>query len=199
MIRRDYCSINVANHDGTWLIRFVPKNYTHTWKGFANKLRLILHACIRLFVKFFSWCKPNMTWFSNVPFFCSLCCGRWLVLICCETKVLLVGWWLLVGADLVWEKNNIGWMQRTVWICSSSWNFPFSFRPVPFPRRWRLMWIWFVLSTAWLSLLLDVFCYYFFLFLLLTWIAIVVLPLFFNFMIYFYFSRAITILHLVLG
>jgi len=25
----------------------------------------------------------------------------WLVLICCERKVLLAGWWLLAGADLV--------------------------------------------------------------------------------------------------
>jgi len=29
----------------------------------------------------------------------SLYCGWWLVLICCERKVLLAGWWLLAGAD----------------------------------------------------------------------------------------------------
>ena len=29
---------------------------------------------------------------------CSLCCGWWLVLICCERKILLSRWWLL----LVW-------------------------------------------------------------------------------------------------
>ena len=42
MIRRwfrgGYCSITVANHSGTWLIRFVSKNYTHPWKDFVNKL-----------------------------------------------------------------------------------------------------------------------------------------------------------------
>jgi len=32
---------------------------------------------------------------------CSLCCGWWLVLICCERKI-------LAGADLVREKNTIG-------------------------------------------------------------------------------------------
>jgi len=25
-------------------------------------------------------------------------------------------WWLLAGAGLVWEKNTVGWMQRTDWI-----------------------------------------------------------------------------------
>jgi len=65
MIRRGYCSITVAIHDGTWLIRFVSKSYTHPWKGFANKFRLVLHACIRLLVKKISWFKPNslcITW-----------------------------------------------------------------------------------------------------------------------------------------
>jgi len=28
------------------------------------------------------------------------------VLICCERKILLVGWWLVAGADLVLEKNT---------------------------------------------------------------------------------------------
>jgi len=32
---------------------------------------------------------------------CSLCCDWWLVLICCERKILLAGCWLLIGADLV--------------------------------------------------------------------------------------------------
>jgi len=39
----------------------------------------------------------------------------WLVLICCERKVILAGWKLLTGADLIWEKNTVGWMQRTEW------------------------------------------------------------------------------------
>jgi len=30
-----------------------------------------------------------------------LCCGWRLVLICCERKVLLAGWWPLAGAGLV--------------------------------------------------------------------------------------------------
>ena len=46
-----YCSITVINRGGTWLIRFVSKNYTHSWKNFANKFRLVLHACICLFYK----------------------------------------------------------------------------------------------------------------------------------------------------
>ena len=32
---------------------------------------------------------------------CSAGCGRWLVLICCERKLLLAGWWLVAGAGLV--------------------------------------------------------------------------------------------------
>ena len=32
---------------------------------------------------------------------CSAGCSWWLVLICCERKVLLAGWWLVAGADLV--------------------------------------------------------------------------------------------------
>ena len=60
MIERSHCSITVANYDETWLIRFVSKSYTHMWKSFANKFRLVLHACIRHFVKKISWCHPNM-------------------------------------------------------------------------------------------------------------------------------------------
>ena len=40
-----YCSITVANHRLITVIRFVVKNYTHPWKDFANKIRLVLHAC----------------------------------------------------------------------------------------------------------------------------------------------------------
>ena len=60
MIRCSYCSITVSNHGGTWLIRFVSKNYTHPWKSFANKFRLVLYAYIRLFVKKISRYDPNM-------------------------------------------------------------------------------------------------------------------------------------------
>ena len=35
----------------------------------------------------------------------------WLVLICCERKVLLDGWWLAAGAGLVCEKNTVSWLQ----------------------------------------------------------------------------------------
>ena len=45
-----YCSVTVTNHSGIWLIRYILKSYTHPWKSFANKLRLVLHACIRLFM-----------------------------------------------------------------------------------------------------------------------------------------------------
>ncbi|KAG2623413.1 hypothetical protein PVAP13_3KG059827 [Panicum virgatum] len=32
---------------------------------------------------------------------CLLCCGWWLVLVCCERKILLTGWWLLAGVSLM--------------------------------------------------------------------------------------------------
>ena len=41
----DYCSITVANNRLIIVIRFVAKNYTHPWKSFANKFRLVLYAC----------------------------------------------------------------------------------------------------------------------------------------------------------
>ena len=59
MIRIWYCSITVANHKLTITIRLVSKNYTHPWKDFANKLRLVLHAYIRLFVKKIWSPQPN--------------------------------------------------------------------------------------------------------------------------------------------
>ena len=42
---------------------------------------------------------------------CSAGCGWWLVLICCERKILLADWWLMAGADLVCEKNTTGCWQ----------------------------------------------------------------------------------------
>ena len=45
-----YCSITVANHRLITIIRFVVKSYTHLWKGFANKLHLVLHALKILFL-----------------------------------------------------------------------------------------------------------------------------------------------------
>ena len=51
IIRSGYCSITVANHGRTWLIRFVSKNYTHSWNFFTNKVRLVFYVCICLFVK----------------------------------------------------------------------------------------------------------------------------------------------------
>ena len=40
---------------------------------------------------------------------CSASCGRWLVLICCERKVLLAGWWLV----LIWCERMVA--SRTEW------------------------------------------------------------------------------------
>jgi len=57
--------------------------------------------------------------------FCSAGGGWWLVLICYERKVPLVDSWLVASADLVWEKNNAGWLadkpvkQRSV---CESWS-----------------------------------------------------------------------------
>ena len=48
-LENSYCSITVANHQLITTITFVVKSYTHPWKGFANKLRLVLHACKILF------------------------------------------------------------------------------------------------------------------------------------------------------
>ena len=45
----DYCSITVVNHRLITVIRFVAKNYIHPWKGFANRLYLVLHAYEILF------------------------------------------------------------------------------------------------------------------------------------------------------
>ena len=39
-----YCSITVANRLLMTVIIFVVKSYTHSWKDFANKLRLVLHT-----------------------------------------------------------------------------------------------------------------------------------------------------------
>ena len=54
---------------------------------------------------------------ANLALIWTLFAVLWLVLIYCERKVLLVGWWLVAAAGLVWEKNTVGWMQRTEW-CS---------------------------------------------------------------------------------
>ena len=40
----DYCSITVVNHQLITVIRFVVKSYSHPWKGFANKFRLVLYV-----------------------------------------------------------------------------------------------------------------------------------------------------------
>ena len=55
-----YCSINVANHQLITVIRFVSKSYTHPWKGFTNRLHLVLYADIRFFVKL--WCDLYQAW-----------------------------------------------------------------------------------------------------------------------------------------
>jgi hypothetical protein len=39
--------------------------------------------------------------------------GWWLVLICCERKILLTGWWLVADAEIVWEKNTAGWLAAS--------------------------------------------------------------------------------------
>jgi len=36
-------------------------------------------------------------------------CGWWLVLVCCERKLLLAGWWLVL---VWWEKNTISWLEK---------------------------------------------------------------------------------------
>ena len=65
MIKRGYCSIIVANYDGTWLIRFISKSYIHSQKDFTNKLYLVLHAYIHLFVKKIH--DVNQTWPQRLP------------------------------------------------------------------------------------------------------------------------------------
>ena len=77
MIKSGYCSITVANYDGTLLIRFVSKNYTHPQKDFANKLHLVHHACIRLFLKKNSRSHPNtaLVYSVLVTFFFTVLCS----------------------------------------------------------------------------------------------------------------------------
>jgi len=74
MIKRGYCSITVANYDGTWLIRFISKSYIHPQKDFANKFHLVLHACICLFVKKISPTHPKA---AVVTKMCGLVVPRW--------------------------------------------------------------------------------------------------------------------------
>jgi hypothetical protein len=37
----------------------------------------------------------------------------WLVLIYCERKILLTGWWLVAGTEMMWEKSTAGWLAAS--------------------------------------------------------------------------------------
>jgi len=52
-LKDDYCSTIVANHKLITIIKFVSKSYTHPYKNFGNKLRLVLHALFVFFKKKF--------------------------------------------------------------------------------------------------------------------------------------------------
>ena len=60
-----------------------------------------LFGCKTFWRRFCDFYVPNDAEFVNQSSLCWLCCGWWLVLICCERKVSLAGWWLLAGASLV--------------------------------------------------------------------------------------------------
>ena len=48
------CSITVANHGLSRLIRFVSRFTAHPCKSFINRLHLVLYACVKIFdVTFF--------------------------------------------------------------------------------------------------------------------------------------------------
>jgi hypothetical protein len=49
--------------------------------------------------------------------------GWWPVLIYCERKILLVGWWLLAGAELMWEKSTTGWLGASQPNKACSYNY----------------------------------------------------------------------------
>lgn len=56
-----HCSITVANHGLIRLVRFIASNCTHLWKGFANRLYLVSHACKIFWVNFFHvHSKPSL-------------------------------------------------------------------------------------------------------------------------------------------
>ena len=61
-----YCSITVANHQLITVIRFISKIYIRPWNDFANRLHLVLHVKIRLFVKFWFDPKPNAAYVSTL-------------------------------------------------------------------------------------------------------------------------------------
>ena len=44
-----YCSITIANHGLSWLIRFISQFTTHPCKKIANRFYLVLHAYVQIF------------------------------------------------------------------------------------------------------------------------------------------------------
>ena len=65
-LKDGYCSITVANHQLITVIRFISKIYIRPWNDFANRLHLVLHAKIRIFVKFWFDPKPNAAYVSTL-------------------------------------------------------------------------------------------------------------------------------------
>ena len=67
-----YCSITVSNLQLITIIRFISKNYIRPWKDFANRLHLVLHAEVRLFVKF--WFYPERPELKSINHPGGSCC-----------------------------------------------------------------------------------------------------------------------------
>ena len=67
-LENGYYNITVSNNQLIIIIRFVSKSYTHPWKDFANRLHLVLHANVRLFVQTWFDRYPNMAYpFNSFP------------------------------------------------------------------------------------------------------------------------------------
>jgi len=69
-------------------------NGTRDFLGIKEERQQIYKSIFHLFFNFAGYYKQK---------YCSLYYGWWLVLICCERKVLLTGWWLV----LVWCERKI--------------------------------------------------------------------------------------------
>jgi len=87
------------------------------------------------------------------------------VLICYERKVLLADWWLVVGADLMWEKNTAGWLadkpkEQSVdwewpncWPCSIDRSLQYDVHILLFPRHRQLTYLHMIETLFYMNVL----------------------------------------------
>ena len=87
------------------------------------------------------------------------------MLICYERKVLLTDWWLVVGADLMWEKNTAGWLadkpnEQSVdwewpncWPCSIDRSLQYDVHKLLFPRHRQLTYLHMIETLFYMNVL----------------------------------------------